>query len=129
MKKSFLFVLTAILFAACQESLEDKCEREAKEFTRKNCPAMIAQEIMMDSMTFERATHTIHYYYKLTGQSDRSDAYNMEEAAKMLKEGLKNTTSVQTYKNEGYNFTYTYRSEKDPKTIWLEVKLSKKDYV
>jgi ADP-ribose pyrophosphatase YjhB (NUDIX family) len=128
MKKSFLFVLTAILFAACQESLEDKCEREAKEFTRKNCPAMIAQEIMMDSMTFERATHTIHYYYKLTGQSDRSDAYNMEEAAKMLKEGLKNTTSVQTYKNEGYNFTYTYRSEKDPKTIWLEVKLSKKDY-
>ena len=128
MKKSFLFVLTAILFAACQESLEDKCEREAKEFTRKNCPEMIAQEIMMDSMTFERATHTIHYYYKLTGQSDRSDAYNMEEAAKMLKEGLKNTTSVQTYKNEGYNFTYTYRSEKDPKTIWLEVKLTKKDY-
>ena len=128
MKKSFLFVLTAILFVACQESLEDKCEREAKEFTRKNCPAMIAQEIMMDSMTFERATHTIHYYYKLTGQSDRSDAYNMEEAAKMLKEGLKNTTSVQTYKNEGYNFTYTYRSEKDPKTIWLEVKLTKKDY-
>ena len=128
MKKTFLFVLTAILFAACQESLEDKCEREAKEFTRKNCPSIIAQEIMMDSMTFERATHTLHYYYKLTGQSDRSDAYNMEEAAKMLKEGLKNTTAVQVYKDNGYNFTYTYRSEKDPKTIWLEVKLSKKDY-
>ena len=128
MKKSFLFVLTALLFAACQESLEDKCEREAKEFTRKNCPAMIAKEIMMDSMSFERATHTIHYYYKLTGQSDRADAYNKEEATKGLKEALKNTTSIQTYKNEGYNFVYTYRSEKDPKTIWLEVKLSKKDY-
>jgi PBP1b-binding outer membrane lipoprotein LpoB len=128
MKKSILFVLTAIVFAACQESMEDRCEREAKAFTRKNCPAMITPEIMMDSMTFERASRTIHYYYKLTGLSDRSNAYNKEEATKNLKEALKNTTTVQAYKNEGYNFTYTYRSEKDPKTIWLEVKLTKKDY-
>ena len=128
MKKSILFVLTAIVFSACQESLEDRCEREVKAFTRKNCPAMITPEIMMDSMTFERASRTIHYYYKLTGLSDRSNAYNKEEATKNLKEALKNTTTVQAYKNEGYNFTYIYRSEKDPKTIWLEVKLTKKDY-
>ena len=128
MKKSFVLMLAAIIFGACQESFEDRCEREAKEFTRKNSPAMIAEEIMMDSMTFERATHTVHYYYKLTGHSDRADAYNKEDVAKALKEGLKNTTSLQIYKDEGFNFCYTYRSEKDPKTVYFEVLLTKKDY-
>ena len=128
MKKLFLFVLATLLCGACQESLEDRCEREAKEFTRKNCPVMIVEEIMMDSMTFVRASHTLHYYYKLTGNSDRADAYDKDEVAKRLKEALKNTTTLQMYKDEGYNFAYTYRSEKNPKTIWFDVVLTKKDY-
>ena len=128
MKKIILFVLTAFLFGACQESLEDRCEREAKEFTRRNCPTMITDEIMMDSMAFERATHTIHYYYKLTGNSDRADAYRKDEVKDLLRKALKNTTSVQNYKDEGYNFNYIYCSEKDPKTVWFKVLLTKKDY-
>jgi hypothetical protein len=128
MKKLILFVLTALVTGACQESLEDKCEREAQEYTRRNCPAMVAPEIMMDSMTFERATHTIHYYYRLTGNSDRADAFKKDEATKVLKDGLKNTTSLQLYKDAGYNFTYTYRSEKDPKTVWMEMTFTEKDY-
>ncbi|MBR1388261.1 MAG: hypothetical protein IJ569_01410 [Prevotella sp.] len=108
--------------------MEDKCEREAKEYTRKNCPAMIAPEIMMDSMAFERATHTLHYYYKLTGNSDRADAFDKVQAKQVLKEGLKNATSQKEYKDLGYNFLYTYRSEKDPSTIWMEINLTPKDY-
>ena len=128
MKKTFLLVLTAIVFGACQESMEDRCEREAKEFTKRNCPTMIEAEIMIDSMTFERSTHTIHYYYKLTGNSDRADAYKADEVKTLLKNALKNTTSVQIYKDEGYSFEYTYRSEKDPKVIYFDVLLTKKDY-
>ena len=108
--------------------MEDRCEREAKEFTKRNCPTMIEAEIMIDSMTFERSTHTIHYYYKLTGNSDRADAYKADEVKTLLKNALKNTTSVQIYKDEGYSFEYTYRSEKDPKVIYFDVLLTKKDY-
>ena len=49
----------AMLLTACQESLEDRCAREAKEFTEKNCPRAVDKEIVLDSMTFENATHTI----------------------------------------------------------------------
>ena len=128
MKKIFLFVLTTLTLGACQESMDERCEREAKEFTKKNCPSMVAPEIMMDSMTFEKATHTLHYYYKLTGNSDRSDAYNLENATQKLKDGLKNATSMQIYKDEGYNFLYTYRSEKNPEKVWMDILLTSKDY-
>ena len=128
MKKIVLFVLTALVFGACQESLEDKCEREAQEYTKRNCPSMVAPEIMLDSLTFERESHTIHYYYRLTGTSDRADAFKKDEATALLKNELKNTTSLQIYKDAGYNFTYTYRSEKDPKTIWMEMTFTAKDY-
>ena len=128
MKKIILFVMAAAVFSACQESLEDRCEREAKEYTRKNCPAMIAGEIMMDSMTFDKATHTIHYHYKLMGNSDQAGAYKKDEVRQLLKDALKNTMSVQVYKDEGYKFQYTYRSEKDPQVIWFDVVLTNKDY-
>ena len=70
MKK--LWVLSAImmLLTACQESLEDRCAREAKEYTRKNCPAKMDNNSILDSLTFERETHTLHYYYRLTGFAD-----------------------------------------------------------
>ncbi len=128
MKKTFLLLLAAAALGACQESMEDRCDREAKEFTRKNCPTMIADEIMMDSMAFERSTHTIHYYYKLTGNSDRADAYNKDEVKELLRKELKNTTAVQDYKDEGYSFEYSYRSAKDPNTVYFDVLLTKKDY-
>ena len=70
MKKYCIFALLCIVLASCQESLEDRCERDAREYTRKNCPAAIDETTIVDSLTFDRATHTIHYYYRLTGVAD-----------------------------------------------------------
>ena len=61
MKKVILFVLATLILGACQESLEDKCARECVEFTKRKCPSAIAQDMIVDSMTFDRASHTIHY--------------------------------------------------------------------
>ena len=59
MHDSFIFLSFVI---ACQESLEDRCAREAKEFTSaKNCPSKIEKNINIDSLTFERETR-IGYY-------------------------------------------------------------------
>jgi len=128
MKKVILFALVTLILGACQESLEDKCARECVEFTKRKCPSSVAQDMLIDSMTFARATHTIQYYYKLTGASDRSDAYPKDQARQLLKEALKNTTQVMAYKEAGYSFRYIYYSEKNPKTVYLDILLTEKDY-
>ncbi len=128
MKKVILFALVTLVLGACQESLEDKCARECVEFTKRKCPSSVAQDMLIDSMTFARATHTIQYYYKLTGASDRSDAYPKDQARQLLKEALKNTTQVMAYKEAGYSFRYIYYFEKNPKTVYLDILLTEKDY-
>ena len=128
MKKYWLLGVIAILFTACQESLEDKCERDAKDYTRKQCPTAIDKNTIIDSLTFERATHTIHYYYRLTGVADEEKLLNEIDAVNTLKKSLKNATVVKTYKDAKYRFAYTYRSDKDPNKILLDVVFTDKDY-
>ena len=128
MKKGILFMLAVLILSACQESLEDKCARECVEFTKRKCPSAVAQNMIVDSMTFDRASHTVQYYYKLTGASDRPDAYPKDQAKDLLKNALKNTTQVMSYKEAGYNFRYIYYSEKNPQTIFLDILLTEKDY-
>ena len=96
-----------MLLTACQESLEDRCAREAKEYTRKNC---------------------LHYYYRLTGFADNDSIVERLGAANILKNELRNTTTLQLYKDNHYRFAYTYRSEKDPKKVLLDLVFTDKDY-
>ena len=79
-------------------------------------------------MTFERDTHTLHYYYRLTGVADRDDILQETNAVDALRKELKNTTTLRVYKENKYRFAYTYRSEKDPQKILLDVVFTEKDY-
>ena len=128
MKKILLFTLLTMTLTACQESLEEKAAEEARLYTRKNCPSQMSETLIVDSLTFEAQTHTLHYYYTLTGVADSVGALNKEEARQSLLAALKNTTSMMAYKQEGYRFAYTYRSQKHPETILFETAFSKKDY-
>ena len=128
MKKSWLFFIFTVLLVACQESLEDRCAREAEEYTRKNCPVKLDNTTTLDSMTFERATHTIHYYYLMTGTADTEGALDVEKAISLLKTEVKNSTSLRVYKENKYRFAYTYHSEKDPQKVLLDVVFTDKDY-
>ena len=129
MYKKYIVALAVALFCcACQESLEDKCARECKVYTKKNCPAPISMEIILDSMTFEASTHTISYHYMLTGRLDSPDALNKENARAALLGELKNTTTMRDYKEQGYNFQYIYHSQKQPDVILLNVHLTENDY-
>ena len=128
MKKFWLLAAFCILLVGCRESLEDRCAREAKEYTEKNCPTKMDNNITLDSMTFERDTHTLHYYYTLTGFADQDSVLEKVDALGALKEDLKNSTSLRVYKENKYRFAYTYRSGKDPKKIKLDVVFTDKDY-
>ena len=128
MKKIWILVAICTLLVGCRESLEDRCAREAKEYTEKNCPTKMDNNITLDSMTFERDTHTLHYYYTLTGFADQDSVLEKVDAVGALKEDLKNSTSLRVYKENKYRFAYAYRSGKDPKKIKLDVVFTDKDY-
>ena len=128
MKKLWVLSAILLLLSACQESLEDRCARETKEYTRKNCPAKMDNNSILDSLTFERDTHTLHYYYRLTGFADNDSIVEKLDAANILKNELRNTTTLKLYKDNHYRFAYTYRSEKDPKKVLLDFVFTDKDY-
>ena len=128
MKKLFVLAITTLTLAACQESLEEKAAREAQMYTKKNCPARISETVIMDSMTFEKESHTIHYYYTLTGAADSLGITNKEEARGSLLAALKNTPSLAIYKDDGYRFAYTYHSQSVPDTILFEAAFTSDDY-
>ena len=75
----------------CQESLEERCEREAREYTEKHCPTPVAKDVVMDSMTFDKATHTITYAYTLTGQLDDSAVVEGAHSRDLLLQEIKNS--------------------------------------
>ena len=99
-----------IALSACQESLEDRAAREAKEYTEKNCPVQINEAIVTDSMTFDKQTLTLHYYLSVKGPADTTAIANSEIKEDMIK-ALRGTTSVRPYKEAGYNFMYTFTQQ------------------
>lgn len=128
MKKTVLLLISIVLLTACQESLEDRCAREAKEFTEKNCPRAVAQDIVLDSMTFEKSTHTISYLYTLNGTLDDTARIDSVHFREMLLLEVKNSTNLKLYKDAGYSFRYAYYSEKENGTKLFEATFRKSDY-
>ena len=128
MRKLLSITLAALCLTACQESLEEKCAKEAKVYTAKNCPSKIDENIIIDSMTFERSTHTLHYYYRMTGIADSVGVLSIEGVKSTLVKDLRNTTAMKAYKDAGYSFAYTYRSDKHPDTSLYDVLIRAEDY-
>jgi ADP-ribose pyrophosphatase YjhB (NUDIX family) len=128
MKKIILSLAALSMLAACHESLEDRCAREVKEYTEKKCPAMIAETVRIDSLGFDKDTHTVHYYYTLLGKADNAQVVAKSNPRKALIQEVKNATSMETFKEAGYNFSYTYWSENHKGLKLFETTINKKDY-
>ena len=127
MKKILFFATAALLFASCQESLEERAAREARDFTRKNCPLKLSAAVTTDSMVFESSTLTLHYYMSVRGQADTT-AILKDQLRKDMVESLKGNTGLKNYKEAGYNFKYTYSSTKHKGMVLFETTIAKKDY-
>jgi len=129
MKRLFLFAVMAVALTACHESLDDKAVREAKDFTRKSCPMKIGEGIVIDSMTFDKSSKTVRYYYSLSGRMDTTitedDSKTVE--ATMLEE-VRNSPTLKIYKEAGYHFRYSFFSTKHPGRLVLDYHFSPKDY-
>lgn len=130
MKKQQLVWMSAlaVLSVSCQESLEDYAAREARSYTEKKCPAPVGENTVIDSLVFERATHTMHYYYTLSGPADDRGTIEKANPRESLLREIRNSTAVKSYKEAGYSFSYTYRSKKNPGETLFEATFTQKDY-
>jgi len=128
MKKLMILTLATLSFMACQESLEKRAEREATEYTEKNCPLLMNSFQVLDSFTFDKATHTFGYYYSLKGMMDTVAAIQPDQQHKILLDAVKNTTNLKAYKDENYSFKYIYRSHKDPQLLIYETTILPEEY-
>lgn len=128
--KLFFIAIGCFLLTSCQESLEDRAAKECKEYTQKHCPTPMVNNTRMDSMTYESQTRTIHYYYSIYNEGDNKA--NVEANKQLLQQillnGIKTDTASKLYKEAGFNFRFTYRSGKNPKTILLDETYKKGQY-
>ena len=126
--KKLLIIASVFMLFSCHENLEDRAARETKEFTEKNCPRAVDKEIVLDSMTFEKATHTISYLYTLQGTLDDPQRIDSVQFRELLLLEVKNTTNLKLYKDAGYSFRYAYYSEKENGTKLFEATFRESDY-
>ncbi|MBQ8158921.1 MAG: hypothetical protein IJ081_07890 [Prevotella sp.] len=128
MKKILIFLLTAGLLSACQESLEKRAERTLQDYSEKNCPMQLSESIVMDSCAFETDSHTLHYFYTFMGNMDNDSTLNTSSMRQLLLDALKNETTTRVFKEAGYSFKYTYYSQKQKGKILFETVMAKEDY-
>ena len=125
-----MFLLAcAALFAACQESLEERAAREARELTENKCPMPVADDMVLDSVVFDIPTLTQSQYFRFTGEKDNDSLeIDIDNARKLLVAELKSLPTYKPLIKRGVNFRYVYYSTRNPQKIYLETLLTKEDY-
>lgn len=118
MKKYLFIPFVAVFLASCHESLEERAEREAKEFTKKNCPMKVSEYVTNDSMTYEKDSRTIHYYYSIKGKADTTALDKKQAKAELIK-GIKDATGIRNYKEKRFQLCIhlLFNEEQRPNTI------------
>ena len=111
-----LAALTLAL-AACQESFDERCVREAREYTEKHCPMPQGDGCTLDSAAFNVATRTLSFHYTLTDSLDGPDihrqlAENHDALRREMLSALRNSIALKEYMEHGLNFSYVYTSRR-----------------
>lgn len=125
-----LFALSLFTLVACTESFEDRCRREAREYTERQCPRLIDQYIVMDSMTYEDEPQGFTYHQTVQGELD-NDSLLTPEAISTFQEELlariRKDINLRRYKERGFTFTYRYTSASTGK-LFTEVSFGPEEY-
>ncbi len=131
MKKLILITTAAIVLTSCQESLEERAAREAREVTEAKCPMPIGNNMYLDSIVFDIPSLTQTQYFRFIGDTDNdSMVVSMKDTdlKGALVQELKNTPNYKTLMKRGANFRYIYRSSKNPEKVYFDFIINKADY-
>ena len=132
MKNILFFAAALLLLTSCQESLEEKAAREAREVTESKCPMPIGDNMYLDSIVFDIPTLTQTQYFRFTGNSDNDSTVEKiiknNDLKGTLVQELKNTPSYKALINKGITFRYIYGSTADTQKTYIDITVTKEDY-
>lgn len=121
MRKILYTLITVVVFcvSSCQESLEDRAEREAREYTKQFCPTPITNYTRTDSVVFYKLTKSYTYYCSFSEDFDNEKI--VDKNKKAIHEGiykmLNENPELKGYKEAGFKFVYIVHSAKEPTKI------------
>ncbi len=124
-----VFLLIACFaLASCHESLEERAARDCAEETRRDCPRVMSPEMTMDSIVFDKATRTMHCHSTMSGSSDTINPQVDDFLRVQLLDALVKETGNKAYKDAGFNFQYTFHSQKNAGKVLYDFIFTEKDY-
>lgn len=128
-----LFPLLAIaaVLASCAESFEERCRREAADFSAKQCPRRLDACTTLDSMVFVDNPVGFNYCYSVSGQLDADSIYEDAERIQDYHDGLVQNVradiGLRQCKEHGFTFSYTYVSATTGRMLMQHV-ITPEDY-
>lgn len=128
MMKKLLFLLFALVaLTACQESIKDRAERDARETTAKRLPIRMNDQgtLILERISFDKTTLVWKEDFLLDVAATNVDWQMVREA--LLKE-LKNQPSYKPYLEHGFVFSYIYCDMSNPKDTVANITFTDKDY-
>ncbi|MCR4602167.1 MAG: membrane lipoprotein lipid attachment site-containing protein [Prevotella sp.] len=127
--KRILIIISALLaLTACQESLEERAARDAREITAKKCPMPLGNDgnVIMERVEFDIPTRT--WKEDLLLDFPEEGVLDQAEIRDVLIGELKNTPSYKPYMDAGFNFKYVYCRMSNPQDTLINLMLTKEDY-
>lgn len=123
--KKIIFLLIPIFAAmmSCKhESLDDRAEREAREYTEKCCPTPEINNSHIDSIVFDRKSRALINYCTVSGEYDNETIMtaNEKKIIEGISSGIKSDPKNKTYRDAGIAIRYILRSASDPKKVWVD---------
>ncbi|MCR4853949.1 MAG: hypothetical protein K5893_10210 [Prevotella sp.] len=128
MKKILAALFLMVFVASCHENLEERAARDCAEETRRDCPRVMSPEMTMDSLVFEKDTRTMRCYSTVSGSLSEANPQVISQLRAMLLDALVKETGNKAYKDAGFNFRYTFISNKSKDNIVYDFTFTKKDY-
>ena len=130
MRAFTLSVIAALALTACHENIEDKAEREAREYTERYCPTPVNNCVRTDSVVFDKSTRVYSYYCTFTDKMDDKVLVDQhrKDLHSQLTQSIRESTSLKAYKEAGFVFAYVCRSQQHPSVVLYTDKFGPKDY-
>lgn len=130
MKKLLFIIAVLATLASCQEKKQERFEREAREFTEKNCPQQLDAITTIDSMVYvNEGTGELRIYYTLQLNDEERELF-MDKLTELGENNLKivrNSVLFVKYKDEGIKFSYIYHDAVTGEKL-VEYNFSEEEY-
>ena len=127
MKQILSLLLFTASLTACQESFDDRLQRESREFTANQCPLDVEPGTRLDSVTYQPAIQTYTSWYSLSSEYAAALQGNTPLLRRSLLDRLRSDTDHKVLKDHGLTFRYVYRAQASGQ-ILCSIDLTTRDY-